>query len=238
MTIAIFDDDITAIDVMADICLNAYPESHIVGKATTIREAQKIINREKPELIFMDVEFPEGTGFDVLESILEYPFQLIFVTAHSDYAISAIEHEAIGYVLKPIKEQEVLDAMERAIRRLKKGQVHTGSSMVNMAKASMAHRLAIPISDGHRYVNIDDIVYLKSDYGYTDVYLSSGEKITVSKKLSWFEKQLETETFLRVHRSFLVNKYHITEVHRKDGGYLCTTLGNRINVSRGFTLKS
>ena len=236
MNVAIFDDDQTTIDSIKLICQASPVNLNVVGEATTISEARKVIAGQDPHLVFMDIEFPEGTGFELLDAQGGNPFQVVFITAHDHYAIAAIDHEAIGYIVKPIKEKEVFIAIEKAHRKWKEGGDQAWPQVLQLLKERMDHRLALPISDGYKYVNTDDLVYLKADYGYCELYMANKERMVISKKLNWFEKQLSGQTFLRVHRSYLVNKYHISEVHRKDGGFLITSLGNRIKVSRNFQI--
>lgn len=239
--LVIIDDEPAAIELMTAICLAAQLPVTIAGTASSIDEGVGMILKSEPDLVFLDIEFPEGTGFDLLERVNGMDFQLVFTTAYEHYAIKAIKHHALDYILKPIQPTEIIKAVQAAVERIEREQRPGWNQLVQEIKGQLlkegkSERLALPIRDGYRYINVEDLVYLKADGSYTHVYLPDGNSLLISKKLSWFEKRLEGKGFLRVQRSYLVHQDHIVELHRNDGGYLVTSTNTTIPISRSFRL--
>jgi len=239
INLVIIDDEPAAIEMMTAICSNAHLPINVAGTASTLDKGGELVRKLKPQLVFLDIEFPEGTGFDLLEQLQGMDFQLIFTTAYEHYALQAIKHHALDYILKPIQPCEIIHAIEGAMDRMNKEQQPRWNYLVQqlreeLNKEEKREKLALPIKDGYRYIKLEDLVYLKADGSYTRVYLYDGNSLFISKKLSWFEKQLEGKGFLRVQRSYLVHQDHIVELHRNDGGYLVTTTNQSIPISKSF----
>ena len=234
INLVIIDDEPAAIEVLSNICTNSGIAVTILGSASTIDEGVLLIHKHKPQLVFLDIEFPEGTGFDLLEQVADFPFQLVFTTAHEHYALRAIKHHALDYILKPIHEIEVKKALEQAILQTKSEVFPRWNRLIELLQRGQNNKLMLPIKDGYRYVSIDHMVYLKANGSYTHVFLQDGNSLLISKKLSWFERQLNNRSFLRVQRSYLVHRDHILELHRNDGGYLITSTNASIPISKSF----
>ncbi len=230
--VAIIDDEVPAIALIQHACSQVSVPVSVSGTSTTIAGGKKLLREEQPDLVLLDVEFPEGTGFDVLEGNTHS--EVIFITGHEDYAIKAIRHRAFDYLLKPIDIASVKNAIEEAVQRINEQRPREPEhEVLQHSHVSMSGtRFALPIKDGYRYILLDDLVYIKADGSYAQLHMRDGERIIISKKLAWFEQRLPGHSFVRAHRSFLVNQSHILEFHRNDGGYILTTTNERIQVSR------
>lgn len=234
MKVAIIDDEVAAREILRKICGQLPKTIQVCGEADHIEAGIELIRSQQPDLVLLDIEFPEGTGFEILEALKDTKLEVIFITAHDDYALKAIKYHALDYILKPIDTEEVLTALDAAVKRIKGGSGSRWSYLLEYLSGSNHDKFPLPIKDGYRYVRLNELVHLKADGSYTDLFLSTKERITISKKLAWFEQRLCELGFLRVHRSYMVNEYHISELHRDDGGYLITSLGTRVEVSRSF----
>lgn len=234
MKVVIIDDELAARDILRNVCAQRSKTIKVCGDSDHIQGGIELIKKQKPDLVLLDIEFPEGTGFEVLEALKDMKFQVIFITAHDDYALKAIKYHALDYILKPIDSEEVLKALDAAADKIKGSSGSRWNYLLDYLRGSNHDKFPLPIKDGYRYIRLNDLVHLRADGSYTDLFLTNKERITISKKLAWFEQRLSELGFLRVHRSHMVNEYHISELHRDDGGYLITSLGTRVDVSRSF----
>lgn len=232
--IVIVDDEQPSLEMATHLCNTSGLPLTVSGSASTISEGVRLIQQLSPQLVLLDIEFPEGTGFDLLDELSGMDFTLIFMTAHEHYAIQAIKRHALDYLLKPLEKKEFNQSMERALDRVELALPQQWTKLMKMLKEEKDEKFVLPISDGYRYVRLNDIVFIKADGSYAHVQLVNGESMLISKKLSWFEKRLDTKGFIRVQRSYLVHQDHITELHRNDGRYLVTSTNHSIPVSKSF----
>ncbi|MEQ9187082.1 MAG: LytTR family DNA-binding domain-containing protein [Cryomorphaceae bacterium] len=234
INIAIIDDEPAALSILTRTCNESNLPLNVVGTASSIQSAVDLIRTEKPQLVLLDIEFPEGTGFEVLEGCEGLSFEVIFITAHENYAIKAIKHHALDYILKPINGDEVTKAIVGAIGHIEANEASRWTELLKFLKGKKKEKFPLPIKDGYRYIELDDLVYLKADGSYAHLHFTDGSNTLVSKKLAWFEERLGDQGFKRVHRSFLVNEDHIVELHRNDGGYVVVSTGDRVSVSKNY----
>ena len=197
-----------------------------IGWADSLDTGEKLIRQTQPDLVFLDVQFAEGTGFDLLQRFSERDFQVIFVTAYQDYAIQAIRQRALDYLLKPINLNDLKEAIGFALKQAHPFQpVQPQKSL-----GGMSDKLSVPHADGFDFVSIKDIYYLEADGMYTQLYRHNGERMLVSKSLSKFEQALELKGFLRIHRSYLVNLIHIQSINRNNGCSVQMVNGKEIPI--------
>ena len=191
------------------------------------------INELKPDLIFLDVQMPKMSGFDLLEKLPEINFEVIFVTAYDRYAIKAIKFSALDYLLKPVDVDELISAVKKISKKQKNKSVKYKSLLNNVRPgAHKLKRLAIPSDNEIIMQPIEDIIYCEADSSYTTLYLTNGKKITVAKTLKEFENILPETDFCRIHHSTLVNLAHVIKYVKGEGGYIIISNNRHLNVSR------
>lgn len=223
ITALIVDDELHARNVLHSLLTEYFPEIEVVGQAKTLPEAVRLISDLNPTVVFLDVEMPEYNGTQIFEFFPEgnINFKIIFVTAYSEYAVTAFELSAVDYILKPISTE----ALSRAITKLKatiNNDITIERERLNALIANIKNpeeaKLVLPSSDGQAVVRLNDIVFLKADSSYTEIYLADGSKLFLSRKLLEFEKLQNIGPFLRTHRSYIVNLNRIKKILRNDGG--------------------
>jgi len=204
----------------------------VVGTATTINHAFIEIKQKEPDLVFLDVELPDGDGFDLLRKFDDRRFRVIFCTAHDEHAMRAFKFSAVDYLLKPIDIIELKDAIEK-IGNSPAAEVRNADRMLleNYYRPVPA-KLAVAVNNGYEYISLDDIVRLEADRSYCTLVLRSGKKMLVSKCLNEFHKILTGRQFFRIHNSHLINLNHVTRFVRSDGGFVKLSDGSVVPLSR------
>ncbi len=214
----IIDDEKLARDVIFNY-LNEYcPDVEVVAQASSVKTALSAIQKTTPDLVFLDIEMPDGTGFDLLSRFDKIDFKIIFVTAYSEYAIKAFRFSAIDYLLKPLKIDELIDAVERVRSAGATGiSSEIISSLLNNLRSSSPKQstLIIPNIKGFEVLRVSEIIMCQADGYCTNFHLSGNRKVVSSKNLKHFDGLLEDQNFLRVHHSYLVNLDHVTGYTRQ-----------------------
>jgi two-component system, LytTR family, response regulator len=197
----------------------------VIATAGTVSSAVEAIREYAPGLVFLDVEMPDGSGFEVLEQTGGYCYHAIITTAFDHYAIPAIRHSALDYLLKPIDVDELKNATERVRNKTvaKGGGAATSSTALN--------RLVLPTFDGLLFVDIAQVVRCKSEGSYTRFYLNDRSEILVSRNIKAYEESLPADLFCRVHNMHIVNLTYIKKYVRGRGGYLLLKDDSAIEVS-------
>lgn len=199
----IIDDEAKAIDLLHERIKILFPNIQIVGLFTEWKKALEVLRTTHIDLVFMDISMPEKSGIDFLKLFPEMPFQVIFVTAHSEYAMDAIKISAVGYVLKPIDDYELSFAVNKAIDKIK-GVNQTNKPFIPEIMKSGSMKIGIPNLKGIDYLNINEILYFESVNKYTKV-VTNTYSIVSSYNLAEFKKLVDEDTFFQVHRSYIVN---------------------------------
>lgn len=184
-----------------------------------------------PDIVFLDIQMPDGTGFDVLNRVAERNFEVIFITAHEEFAIKAIKFSALDYILKPVDPTELRAALERAIETigLKKEEVQFETLNFNMQ--SPKKRLVLKTQESVHVVELDHIIRCEADRNYTSFYLIEGKKILVSRTLKEYETLLSSSNFLRVQQSHLINLNFVDRYDKGDGGCVVMKDGSEVPLS-------
>ena len=210
------------------------PSLAVIGMAATITEGIGLLKVHSPDLVFLDIEFKNGSGFDLLKRVDDLDFEVIFTTAYKDYAIKAIKFSAIDYLLKPIDVDELQSAVikvlekKRALRYNKKLEVLL-NNIGN--KDSQGHSITLSTSEGYEFINVNDIHYCEASGSYTNFYIAQDKKLLVSKHLKEYEILLSDHGFMRVHQSFLINLSQVKRYVKSDGGYIVMKNGGIVNIS-------
>ena len=228
----IIDDEQESRNTVVNILNNFCKNIQIIAQAENVKEGlEKVING-KPDVVFLDIRMPDGTGFDLLEKLPEIRFRIIFVTAYDQYALKAIKFSALDYVLKPVDPRQLIDAVEK----LKKPESDFGliSKQIStlLRNKNGFERITLPTFEGLRFIILKDIIRCEADSNYTSFFLNSGEKVLVTKTLKEYDEILSGLDFIRVHQSHLVNSKYIERYLKGDGGTIIMTDGSEVEVSR------
>ncbi len=210
-----------------------FPNIKVVGEAGTVHEAVKVIKENNPHLVLLDIELKDGNCFQVLQNLKPYTFKPIFITAYNQYAIKAIKFSAIDYILKPVNEFEFCNAIEQAMARIEKEEINvqTENFLDHYANGIQSKKMLLRTADAMHIINIDEILYCKSDNSYTSFFLHDGREIIVSKSIKEYADILAEYKFLRSHQSYLVNVNGITKIDKTDGGFIIMQNGTEIPIS-------
>jgi two-component system LytT family response regulator len=231
----IIDDEQDAVDFISTIIAEYCPSLDPVGKAFNVIQGTKVIKEHKPDLVFLDVEMPNGTGFDLLAQFPEKEFDVIFITAFNHYAIKAIKFSAVDYILKPININEFIEAVTKVVKKRSQRSSDNNDGLkilMENLRSPMPSRLAIPTSDGMEYLNPKEIIRIEADRSYSWFYLNGNRKILVSKHLKEFQELLGDRNFFRSHNSHLINLKFVKKFIRKEGGYIEMNDNSMIPISR------
>ena len=231
----IVDDEQDAVNFIESIANEYCPNIEIVGKAYSAIEGVEVISKLKPDLVFLDVEMPHGSGFDLLAGFPEKEFEVIFITAFNHYAIRAIKFSAVDYILKPININEFIEAVKRVeeSRKEKKGGSMSFQTLFENLQTNIPSKLAIPTSSGMEYLNTRDIIRVEADRSYSWFFMENGDKFLVSRNLKEYQELLSDRNFFRTHNSHLINLEHVKKYIRHEGGYIEMTDGSNVPISRG-----
>lgn len=231
----IVDDEEDGRESLKLVITKFCPEVKIAALCSSADEGIAAINAFKPELVFLDIQMPQKSGFNMLEELGEFDFEVIFVTAFDNYAIKAIKFSALDYLLKPLDVDELQKAVQKAMERIhqKNHKINYQSLMNNIKHTTRKiDRLAIPDSEGIVFEKVDDIIFCEADGNYTTIHLIGKRKIIVSKNLKDFEMMLSDNGFFRIHHAYLVNLKHIRKYVRGEGGYVILAEDHHLDVSR------
>lgn len=228
----IIDDDPFIRDLLSDKVEQYVTDMEIIGTASSGGEGLVLIASEKPDLVFLDVEMADMTGFEMLAQIDAIPFQTIFITSFNHYAIKAIRFNALDYLLKPIDLGELRSAIERYRESANGASSNKVNQAINNMKASDPgdEVLTLQLQDQELNVQLKDIVRIEGERNYSIIFSSSGKKNLSSKNLAFFEDLLEDKGFFRCHKSHLVNASQIVEANKT--GVLKMSDASEITVSR------
>jgi two-component system LytT family response regulator len=212
------------------------PEVEVLQSCRRAGEARSAIEKLHPELIFLDIEMPGKNGFELLDELPEIDFEIIFVTAHNEYTSQALHLSAVDYLLKPVDEGLLIEAVKRATKRIgtKSGKQPVEAFLYNMQQqaAPQKMKLCIPFSKGFEVVDIQKILYIEADSNYSKFHFQDRPIICASKTIHEYATLLEDCNFVRVHKSFVVNLSHITQYIKGEGGSLVLSNGREVEVSR------
>lgn len=230
---AIIIDDIEQARITLKKDLQVYASDiTIIGEANGVVEGAKLLKSMTPDVLFLDIQMQDGSGFDLLDILKDIPFKIIFITASDAHAIKAFRYAAIDYLMKPVDPDELIAALAKfREQKLNENEKYKllNESLKNHQKPH--ERLALHTQDKIHIVNINDILRCESNVNYTEFYFSNGKKLLVTKTLKDFEDLLSDQGFYRVHQSHLVNTKFIKEFVKTDGGYLLMNDGSNVPVS-------
>jgi len=227
------DDEKHGRENLGGILREHCPNVDIVGEVDSVKSAALLIERNKPDLVFLDIEMPGENGFQLFQHFDKPDFEIIFVTAYDSYAIKAIRFSAADYILKPINYKELVQAVNKVgaqIRRknenLKMRELHR-----NLQQPENP-RIGLPVGDRIEFIEIGKIIHFKGEGNYSHIYIENQKHFLVAKTLVEFEDLLREYSFVRIHKTHLVNLKHVSAYIKRDGGLLKLSNGDMVSISR------
>ncbi len=234
----IVEDEKNSQQLLKDLITEYCEGVEVVDIAGSVADALEAIETQKPGLVFLDIELPDGDGFQVLEKTPELNFDVIFTTAYDQYSLKAFKFSATDYLLKPVDIEELQAAVARVVEKQKGQEDHNGQA--NKLEALIRNirnvqqpfkRIVLPTTNGFTVVNPEDIIRCESDRNYTFIFLMDGRKILVSRTIKEYDEMLVDFNFFRIHQSHLINLKYLKNYTRGRGGYVELTDGTTIDVS-------
>ena len=211
------------------------PEIEVIAVCNNAEKGLQQIHHHQPQLIFLDVEMPGMTGFEMLGSLTEINFDIIFTTAFDQYAIRAIKFGALDYLIKPIDKDELLEAINKFLNRTQRDSLKQLSALLTHIRKSndlSFQKIALPTLHGYELVPLNNIIFCESSSNYTDIHLNNGQHMLISRTLKDIEDLLDMQPFFRVHNSYIVNLQYAIRYIKGEGGHLVLNNDISIPVSR------
>jgi two-component system, LytTR family, response regulator len=236
MRAILVDDEPDGIRILKKLLEVHCPEVEIAATCTNAVTARQKLEEIHPDVLFLDIRMPGKSGLDLLTELSFRDFEVIFVTAHNEYILQALQFSAADYLTKPVDEDRLVEAVQRVENRLEQGK-STGQSEalihnISIAGFPLEMRLCLPTMRGFTIVKLEEIIYCEANRSYTRFHIINQKPITISRPLIDYEKLLTNTTFFRAHKSFLINLLHIKEYLRGEGGTIIMSNGIEIEVSR------
>lgn len=231
----IIEDEKMSRETLRRLLENYCPSVSIIAEADGYRKGLEEIRKERPDVIFLDIQMPDGSGFRLLEEIEEVDFEVIFTTAFDQFAIKAIKYSALDYLLKPIIPQDLIDAVNKVEKKVNETRKKESLEMLAgdmKSRGDLSRKIVLSTSEMIHVINVDDIIRCESDNYYTYFYFADGRRLLVSKTLKENEELLSRYSFIRPHKSHLINSKYIINYIRQEGGYILMSDGSKIPVSR------
>ena len=195
----------------------------------------RLINIREPDVLFLDIKMPQGSGFDLLDNLPHHGMHVVFTTAHSEYALRALKAEAVDYLEKPID----IDDLQAAVAKIKKRRYNGGDRpdlralLREMRQDPADDKIAIPMRDGFEWISFREIIHLEAAESYTTLYLTEDRRLLSSKNIAVYERKLEGDMFFRTHKSHIINmRHHLKSFSRVDGNSAVMSNGKHIPISR------
>lgn len=233
MRVVLIDDD-SAVRENLKILLSIYaPDAQIVGEANGVQAGLACIKANNPDLVLLDVEMQDGTGFDLLAIYGDLDFKLIFVTGHNEYAIKAFKYSALDYVLKPVDPDDLKVALEKAGQAFddKEQNLKVTTLVQNKQSPSADQKVILKDAETVYLVAVNDIVRCESEANYTHFFLADGRRVMVSKTLKEYDQLFAGQSFFRAHQSHLINLLHFDRYEKKEGGIVHMKDGSTLPVA-------
>lgn len=229
----IAEDEPRNIDILKKILEKHCEEVEVVGTATTVKKTVELIRETSPDVLFLDIEMPPQKGFEVLEQFPTVNFDVIFITAHEEYALQAIKFAALDYLLKPISIPEVQAALKK-VNRHRNGRSNELAAILKeylRDKEESFSKIVIPSNDGYNVIDLNDIIYCEACDSYTKIHTDEPKVHLISKPLKEYDELLSDKGFYRVHKSYLVNVNHIRKIIKGIGAAVIMSDKTNIPIS-------
>lgn len=228
----IVDDNKNMRSLIASILRPVFPQLELNYEAASCTEAVRLHDEIEPDLVFLDVELGDQTGFEFLELIHHRDFRLIFISAFESFAVKAFKVNAVDYILKPFEKEELINAVHKSLNHPyytdMKNSIQTLVESIN----GETNRLALPVQQGYAFYHLPDLIRCEAEKNYTTFYFKNSKPITVSRTIKFYEDLLEKKGFVRIHASHLINIRELKNYFRGNGGYVIMSDDTKIDVSK------
>ena len=216
--------------------LNRYcTEIEVIAISGHPPEAIELIRKHNPDLVFLDIEMPYANAFDMLDMLQPVKFEVVFVTAFNNYALKAFKYAAVDYLLKPLNIDDLIGAVARVRRFIPPSPVlnnRVGGLLQNLKRpADEPEKISLPTGNGFDVISIENIVYIEASGSYSQLFISDGRRMVVTKSLKEFEELMPMHKFMRIHHSFIVNMQHVKKYYKGRGGFVQMSNGAEIEVA-------
>ena len=229
----IVDDEAKSRDSLKILVEEFCEDVKVLATCSNVDEGIAAIREFKPEIVFLDIQMQRETGFDLLTRIKDVNFEVIFTTAHSEYAIKAFKFSAIDYLLKPIDINELRAAIEKVNKKFSENISERLQFLVQNLKSNTGnYKIALPTAEGLHFVKVSEIVYCEASSNYTEIVTDDGKKHIVSRTLKEYDEMLTDHNFYRIHNSYLINLDAVKKYVRGEGGYVIMTNDKSLDVSK------
>ncbi len=231
----LIDDEVHCLDTLSILLSDYCPDVQVMERCMSAKQGLIAIEKNSPDLVFLDIEMPVMNGFELLEQFTKIPFAIIFTTSYDQYAIKAIRFSALDYLLKPIDPKELIGAINKVETQKHlplAEQFHMLMSQIKHKETNF-HKIAVPTAEGFELIPAEELVRCEADDNYTYLFLKNKKKITACRTLKEMEDQMQGfSSFIRVHHSYLVNLNEVIKYIKGEGGYLVMSDGSTVSVSR------
>ena len=233
MRVVTVDDDSSVRENLKTLLSIYAKDVEVIAEADGVRAGLECVRENKPDLLLLDVEMGDGTGFDLLAMYGELDFKVIFVTGHDAYAIKAFKFGAIDYLLKPVDPEELIKAIQKAKSAitLEEQRVQVSNLVDNKSRSASDQKILLKDTENVYLVEVKDIIRCESETNYTKFFLSDGRKLTISKTLKEYDSLFEDQSFFRAHQSHLINLRHFDRYEKKEGGIVHMKDGSTLPVA-------
>ena len=230
ITCVIIDDEANVRELIAGIITDHFHDIQIAGFADSVESGTELINSEKPQLILLDIDLPDGTGFDILERAQIHESKVIFITAYDQYAIKAFQFSAEDYILKPVNILEFVKSVRKATESFK--EIYDYSALFENLRSEYPKKVAVQDHRSILFINTNDIEYILGEGRYSNIFTVSGDKYVEPKLISFYDKELDPKIFFRSHKSSLINLNHVKSFQKTGHGLVIMNSGAEVNISR------
>jgi two-component system LytT family response regulator len=228
----IVDDEPASLEILRNYISAFKDDITLCASCSTMHEAIQAIQHYKPDLLLLDIELGDGLSFEILEKYPDLKAHIIFITAYDQYILKAIKFHAFDYLFKPVIQAEFEETIQKALKNIRSMKpLPDTMALLAHLKDNISNKIAVPNKNGLSYYLKGDIVYIEADGSYSIMHMTNRKAITITRKIKDFEESLGHSGFIRVHKSYLVNIRHISELHRDDSGYLVMEDDARIPIS-------
>ncbi len=232
-TVILIDDEKEARRNLRQLLNLSCPSAKVVGEANSVEEGIQLIRQCNPQIVFLDIQMGDGTGFDLLAHFTEPPFHVVFVTAYDQYAIKAFEYNAIDYLLKPIDINRLILAVKKIEGLNNKNQYFQQlSTLMDSLHHKRFEIITLQTQNGQHFIRLENIIRLEADKNYSTFYCQNRKKIVVSNTIKKYEDLLPPDEFFRTHQSHIIHRKFVKSFIKESGGFIEMADGFQVPIAR------